>query len=227
LTPADLIISAGQLAYSVVIGQLQSKIKKLEEESQATYTFRQARMVDWPNLRCVLAWRHPADRKTAEIDMLLLLGRENLIDGNALRVLYVRANRAIVKTAAGTEQKRASIQLDIAFSVFAAHVEKRKPVVSQLAHQTFRPLRKIELGKPTPVCVTAESPYATSCDSQSELFPNPPPNATAFSVAIAVTETGSALGQAARAKASLASLDALVKPKFEAILKEVVAEATK
>jgi hypothetical protein len=226
LPPADVIVSAGQLAYSLVIGQLESKIKKLEEESQATYAFRRANTFSWQNLRCLVAWRHP-EGKSAEIDMLVLLGREHLADGNVLRIHYVRINRAIAKTAAGTEQKLAAIQLDIAVSVFAAHTEKNKPVVSQLTHQVFRPLTKVVVGKPATFCLPPESPFETSCNLQSELFPNPPPKSTAFSLAIAVTETGSALGQVARAKASLASLDALVKPKFEAILKQAIAETTK
>jgi hypothetical protein len=227
LAPADLIISAGQFAYSLVVGQLQSKIKKLEEESQATYTFRQVRKLKWQNLRCVIAWRMPEGKKADEIDMLVLLGREHLADGNVLRILYVRANRAIAKTAATTPDRPASIQLDIAVSVFSAYPSNGKPAVSELTHQVFRPLPKVVLGKPTPVCVPQDSPFATSCNMQSELFANPSPQASAFSVGLAVTETGSALGQAARARASLASLDALVKPKFEAILKQIASSESK
>lgn len=226
LGPADLIVSAGQLAYSLVVGQLQSKIKKLEEESQATYTFRQAKGLNWQDLRCVVAWRHP-EGKHDKVDLLVLLGRQRLGDGNALRIHYVRVERSIAKTAAGSEQKPAAVQLDVAVSVHAAHTEKGKPVVSQLTHQVFRPLPKVILGKAATFCSPQESPFETSCNMQSELFPNPPPKASAFSIGIAVTETGSALGQAARAKASLASLDALVKPKFEAILKQVAADVKK
>jgi hypothetical protein len=48
---------------------------------------------------------------------------------------------------------------------------------------------------------------------------------TSYSISVVVKETGSGASKAAKARAGLEAMNALVKPKFEAWLKEVAQKA--
>ncbi|MGE5512987.1 MAG: hypothetical protein ACM31O_17270 [Bacteroidota bacterium] len=223
----ELIVAAGQWLYNTAVSELDGRLKRLQDRSSAEYyfqrSFRQG-TPSWNNISCIVIHRGAAAQgkeKRQSSGMTAVISRRDMgAHSDTLKLIYARLDNAVALTGAGTAENPPSVQVDIAFSVQAATKGKERPEIYQVTLQAFKPFNA-ELGKNAKVCGDAASSDAVRCMWESDLLPKPSKGVTSYSISVVVKETGSGASKAAKARAGLEAMNALVKPKFEAWLKEV------
>jgi hypothetical protein len=240
----DVAIQAASILYNAVFSELEAGAKKLQQRSTpAPYSVRVSagtgfgvKALQWTNVKCIVIQRRwipdapkgsdaPVDRPrpfTAE-DKGLTIVLQKIPKGNkssTLRPIYLRMDNAVALTGAGTDEKPASIQANLAFTLSAAEMDKGKLSVVDVAKYSF-PAFNLPLGRTAQACRFNDPVMA--CEYESDLIRDPATDADAISIAASVKEIGSAAKAEDRAKAGIDALKAISKPFFDAFVAEIKA----
>ncbi len=234
-----LIGKAAQILYDSVFSEIESRRDKLQARSQyksapLRSTWSTAGSLTWQKVTCVVLARvtdlgRPTggggfdgklDGVADEIGLLVVLARVDR-GGTAsiFRPVFVEMNNAVALTGAS---QNPSIQVDLGVSVRPAVATGVKdPIATVIPPITAR------LRAETPVC--KEPSYLgdiDSCPMSSEMFSNPPADATALQLSVIVSETGSGVPTKEAVQAGDKILKDLSKPVFDEFLK-ALADASK
>jgi hypothetical protein len=244
----SVITSAGQLLYEEVFNEIEAKAKRIAKqsvhESSAVITWApENNNKSWRAMRCLLMARLTdldGDEQEDEIGMLAIIDRQDVgPKSSVLRPIYFRLNNSVAITGSS---ERPKLKVGMAFTVKAViksrdtksndnSDNKDKAMVDKLADIGAVALASdipAVIGNKTSVCSSKGVLFhpAQLCPVSSELFLDPPPEASAIQLAVVVRETGSAAKIDTDISESTKALKSLTKPVFDAFL-EQLAQAAK
>lgn len=230
----SIISSAGQTLYEEVFNEIEAKAKRLAKrsvhESRVVITWApETASGKWRSMRCLLIARltdTDGDKKEDKIGMLAIVSREGMgSSSSVLQPVYFRLNNSVAITGSNKHPK---LKIGMAFTVNAVlKIKDKTGTTDKLVDVASTALASdipAVLGKKTSICEsTGEASHpAQLCSFSSDLFLDPPPEASAIQLAVAVRETGSAARIDDGISESTKALKSLTKPVFDAFLKQLV-----